>query len=496
VTNLSLTFLGAAGTVTGSKHLLEVEGRRILVDCGLFQGLKELRLRNWEPLPVDPASIDAVILTHAHLDHCGYLPRLVAGGYRGRIFCTPATKELCSLVLPDAARLQEEDAREANRQGYTKHSPALPLYTQADAARALMQLQPVGYERPVPLWGLTPPPSNSAQNRDPGVRPQVTVEFINAGHLLGSAYARVRVGDETILFGGDLGRYGRPVLPDPSAVAGADILLLESTYGDRLHDPDDNGARLASIVTETAQRGGKLIIPSFAIGRVEEVLYWLKRLEDERRIPVLPVYVDSPMAIGALQFYSARLEELDAEMGSDPSPSNSPANRDPRGQTPNRRRVSAFATTRLVTVSSPQQSADLVASRIPSIVIASSGMATGGRVLRHLDATLPNPKNTILFVGYQAAGTRGRALTDGAKAIRLLGRDVPVAARVERIDSMSAHADAGEILRWLSGFTRAPRMTYLVHGEPTALNALAARMTAERGWPVHIAAHRERVQLG
>jgi len=497
VTNLSLTFLGAAGTVTGSKHLLEVDGRRVLVDCGLFQGLKELRLRNWQPLPIDPASIDAVILTHAHLDHCGYLPRLVAGGYRGRIFCTPATKELCSLVLPDAARLQEEDAREANRQGYSKHSPALPLYTQADAARALMQLQPVGYERPVPLWGLTPPPSNSAENRDPGVRPQVTVEFINAGHLLGSSYARVRVAGQTILFGGDLGRYGRPVLPDPSPVAEADILLLESTYGDRLHDADDNGARLASIVTDTVQKGGKLIIPSFAIGRVEEVLYWLKRLEDEKRIPVLPVYVDSPMAIGALQFYSARLEELDAELarGSDPSLPNSPADRDGRGQTPNRRRVSAFATTRLVTVSSPQQSADLVASRIPSIVIASSGMATGGRVLRHLDATLPNPKNTVLFVGYQAAGTRGRALTDGAKAIRLLGREVPVAARVERIDSMSAHADAGEILRWLSGFTRAPRMTYLVHGEPTALAALAARITAERGWPVHIAGHQERVDL-
>jgi metallo-beta-lactamase family protein len=313
VTNLSLTFLGAAGTVTGSKHLLEVEGRRVLVDCGLFQGLKELRLRNWEPLPVDPASIDAVILTHAHLDHCGYLPRLVAGGYRGRIFCTPATKELCSLVLPDSARLQEEDAREANRHGYSKHSPALPLYTQADAARALMQLQPVGYERPVPLWGLTPPPSNSAENRDPGVRPQVSVEFINAGHLLGSAYARVRVGDRTILFGGDLGRFGRPVLPDPSPVAEADVLLLESTYGDRLHEADDNGARLESIVNDTAQKGGKLIIPSFAIGRVEEVLYWLKRLEDEKRIPVLPVYVDSPMAIGALQFYSARLDELDAE---------------------------------------------------------------------------------------------------------------------------------------------------------------------------------------
>jgi metallo-beta-lactamase family protein len=472
---VSLTFLGAAGTVTGSKHLLEVDGRRVLVDCGLFQGLKELRLRNWEPLPLDPASLEAVILTHAHLDHCGYLPRLVAAGYRGRIFCTPATKELCSLVLPDAARLQEEDAREANRRGYSKHSPALPLYTQADAARALLQLQPVGYERPMPIWS----PSDRHQ-----VAEAVTVAFVNAGHLLGSAYARVRLGGPTILFGGDLGRYGRPVLPDPSSVAEADILLLESTYGDRLHEPDDNGARLASIVNDTAQRGGKLIIPSFAIGRVEEVLYWLKRLEDEQRIPALPVYVDSPMAIGALQFYSGRLEELDAEIaGSDPD------------QTPNRRRVAAFATTRMVTVSSPRQSADLVASRIPSIVIASSGMATGGRVLRHLAATLPNPKNTVLFVGYQAAGTRGRDLTDGTKAVKLLGREVPVAARVERIDSMSAHADAGEIMRWLSGFARPPRMTYLVHGEPHALDALAGRITADRGWPVHVAAHRERVDL-
>jgi metallo-beta-lactamase family protein len=296
----SLTFLGAAGTVTGSKHLLEFGGRRVLVDCGLFQGLKELRLRNWEPLPVDPVTIDAVVLTHAHLDHCGYLPRLVAGGYRGRILCTPATKELCSLVLPDSAHIQEEDAREANRHGFTKHQPALPLYTSVDAARALDRLQPVGYERPVPLWGS-----------DKGQTP--TVEFINAGHLLGSAYARICVGERTIVFGGDLGRYGRPVLPDPSPVVEADVLLVESTYGDRLHETDDNGERLASIVRDSVQRGGKLIIPSFAIGRVEEVLYWLKRLEDEKRIPVLPVYVDSPMAIAALQFYSARLNELDAD---------------------------------------------------------------------------------------------------------------------------------------------------------------------------------------
>jgi metallo-beta-lactamase family protein len=464
--SLSLTFLGAAGTVTGSKHLLEVDGRRLLVDCGLFQGLKELRLRNWEPLPIDPASIEAVILTHAHLDHCGYLPRLVAAGFRGRIFCTPGTKDLCSLVLPDSAHLQEEDAREANRHAFTKHRPALPLYTQVDAARALDRLQPVGYNRPVPVAG----PGN------------IDVEFINAGHLLGSAYARVRVGETTILFGGDLGRYGRPVLPDPSLVADADILLVESTYGDRLHEVDDNGDRLAAIVTDTANRGGKLIIPSFAIGRVEEVLYWLKRLEDEKRIPVLPVYVDSPMAVGALQFYSGRLNELDATPSSPPMP-------------PGSRHVSTFATKRLVMVSSPQQSADLVASRQPSIVISSSGMATGGRVLRHLAATLSSPMNTVLFVGYQAAGTRGRLLTDGAKDVKLLGRVLPVAARVERIDSMSAHADAGEIMRWLSGFAHAPRMTYLVHGEPVALQALAAKIAAERQWPVHIAVHRERVAL-
>jgi metallo-beta-lactamase family protein len=490
---VSLTFLGAAGTVTGSKHLLEMDGRRILVDCGLFQGQKELRLRNWAPLPIDPATIDAVILTHAHLDHCGYLPRLVSAGFRGRIFCTPATKDLCSLVLPDSAQIQEEDAREANRHGFTKHSPALPLYTSADAARALTQLQPVGYDRPVPMDGRQgqtrvrpgsdPAPlareEDSKSGSDPGLTlSSATVEFINAGHLLGSAYARVQVAGMTILFGGDLGRYGRPVLPDPTSVPEADVLLLESTYGNRLHEPDDNGARLAAIVNDAVKRGGKLIIPSFAIGRVEEVLYWLKRLEEEHRIPVLPVYLDSPMAISALQFYSARLNELDPDLVR------------PGGF----RHVSVFATTRMTTVASPQQSADLVASRQPSIVIASSGMATGGRVLRHLAATISNPKNTVIFVGYQAAGTRGRLLVDGAKEIKLLGRTFPVAARIELIDSMSAHADYSETMRWLSGFTRPPGMTYLVHGDPAALGALAARITAEKRWPVHIAAHLERVE--
>ncbi|HEY7172225.1 MAG TPA: MBL fold metallo-hydrolase [Vicinamibacterales bacterium] len=455
----SLTFLGAAGTVTGSKHLLDTGAHRVLVDCGLFQGLKELRQRNWQPLPIAPAAIDAVILTHAHLDHCGYLPRLVADGFRGRIFCTPATKDLCGVVLPDSAHVQEEDAREANAIGFSKHHPALPLYTADDAARTLLQLQPVGYNRPVP------------------VVPGLEVDFLNAGHLLGSAYARTRFDGKTVLFGGDLGRYDRPVLPDPTPVERTDVLLLESTYGDRLHDRDDDGGRLAEIVTASAARGGKLIIPAFAIGRVEEVLYWIRKLETEKRIPVLPVYLDSPMAAKGLQFYANRTDELDEDMK------------------PAARGLSAFCTARMKTVATARESMDLVASPKPGIIVASSGMATGGRVLHHLSTALPDPRTTVLFVGFQAAGTRGRALLDGAKTVRIHGRDVPVAARVEQLDSMSAHADQGEILRWLSGFTEAPAMTYLVHGEPAALAALRAKVEGDLRWTVHIAAHQERVQL-
>ena len=455
----SLTFLGAAGTVTGSKHLLDLGDHRVLVDCGLFQGLKELRLRNWAPFPFDASKIDAVVLTHAHLDHCGYLPRLVSQGFRGRIFCTPGTHDLCSIVLPDSAHLQEEEARQANRHRYSKHDPALPLYTGMDAARALTQLQPVGYNRPVP------------------VVPGVEVEFINAGHLLGSAYARLRIGDRTVLFGGDLGRYSRPVLPDPVSVEQADVLLVESTYGDRLHEADDDGERLAAIINASVKRGGKLIVPSFAVGRVEEVLYWLKRLEEQKRIPVLPVYVDSPMAASALQFYRERIGELDPELNQ------------------NMRDVCVFCTARMKIVETVEQSKGITASREASIVIAASGMATGGRVLHHLAATLPDARNTVLFVGYQAAGTRGRSLCDGVKEVKIHGQIVPVAATIERVDSMSAHADAGEIMRWLSGFSRPPTMTHLVHGEPVALRALAGRIETQLHWPVHIAQHLERVTL-
>jgi metallo-beta-lactamase family protein len=459
----TLTFLGAAGTVTGSKYLLELGAARVLIDCGLFQGLKALRERNWQPFPVAPASIDTVILTHAHLDHSGLLPRLVAQGFTGRVFCTPGTQDLCSLVLPDAAKIQEEDARDANKHQYTKHRPALPLYTSADAARALTLLQPVGYHRPVPVLANAP---------------DVTVEFMNAGHLLGSAFARVRIGEKTILFGGDLGRYGRPILPDPTTVGGAvDVLLVEATYGNRIHEIDDDGARLAGIVNDTLERHGRLIIPAFAIGRVSEVIYWLKRLEETSRIPVLPVYVDSPMAARALDFYARRGDELDPEIAA------------------GMRGVCRFCTARMTTITSPQQSKDLVASNRPAIVIASSGMATGGRVLHHLAAALPDPRNTVLFVGYQAAGTRGRSLVDGAREVRIKGRDVPVAASIERLDSMSAHADAAEIMQWLFGFPEPPTMTYLVHGEPAALDALADRIKRERSWPVHVAVHEERVEL-
>jgi metallo-beta-lactamase family protein len=455
-----LSFLGAAQTVTGSKHLVNTGRSQVLVDAGLFQGHKELRLRNWAELPVHARDLEAIVLTHAHLDHVGYLPRLVSQGFRGRVFCTPGTMDLAKLVLVDSANLQEEDARQANREGYSRHNPALPLYTVADAWRALSQLQPVGFDREVT------------------VAPGVEISFVPMGHLLGSAAVRMRLaGGPTVVFGGDLGRFDRPVLRDPHLIQHADYLLVESTYGDRQHEPDDDGARLAAIIAETAEKKGRVIIPAFAVGRVEEVLYWIKKLEAERRIPVLPVYLDSPMATEALSFYGHRVSELDPEFAE------------------NGGRLAGFLTRRFTSVTSTQQSKDLVRSEKPAIVISSSGMATGGRVLHYLRATLPDPRNTILFVGYQAAGTRGRQLVDGAKQVKMHGRFIDVHARIEKIDSMSAHADAGEIVRWLRGFTKPPTMTYLVHGEPTAQAALATRIGNELGWKTHIPAHEETVEI-
>jgi len=455
-----LTFLGAARTVTGSKYLVEHSGRRVLLDCGLFQGLKELRARNWEPFPIAPASLDAVVLTHAHLDHVGYLPRLIAHGYNGRVFCTAGTKELAGLVLPDSGRIQEEDARQANKHHYSKHEPALPLYDETDAQRAVTHLQPVGYDRELEIL------------------PEVSIEFRQAGHLLGSAAVIMRLsGGPRILFGGDLGRYNRPVLPDPAPAIEADALLVESTYGDRDHPTDDRGEALAEIVRDTAGRGGKLIIPAFAIGRVEELLYWLRRLEVEQRIPVLPVYVDSPMAGEALRFYSQRVLELDPDMR------------------PERKDVSMFATGRFHAITSPQESKALTASVRTAIVISSSGMATGGRVLHHMKAALPSERNTVLFVGFQSAGTRGRALVDGAANVKIHGSFVPVHARIARIDSMSAHADRTEILQWLDTCPAPPKRLFLVHGEPQPMDALKALIEQRLGWNVHTPGHQEKVEL-
>ena len=480
----SITFLGAAQTVTGSKYILDTGNAKVLVDAGLFQGLKELRERNWQNLPIPAREIDAIVLTHAHLDHCGYLPRLVSQGFRGRVFCTAGTKDLCRLVLPDSGRIQEEDAENANRHRYSKHDVALPLYTEADAINAVSLLQPVGYDRPVP------------------VADGVEVEFISAGHLLGSAFARVRTAGQTILFGGDLGRFGRPVLPDPTFVEHADYLLVESTYGNRIHDADDDGERLAALIRETAERGGKMIIPSFAIGRVEELLYWIKRLEEEKRIPVLPVFVDSPMALEALARYGERLNELDPELQPedvDDLAPHGPAAHEPRErrrrQAIQERDVCAFCTQRFRTITSAQESKELTASRMPAIVISASGMATGGRVLHHLKAALPDARNSVVFAGFQAEGTRGRKLVDGEAAVKIHGQMIPVHASVSLLHSMSAHADADEILRWLGGFKAPPKRTFLVHGELPAMRALQSRITSELTWSVHTPAWLEQVNL-
>ncbi len=459
----TLTFQGAARTVTGSRYMVESQGHRVLVDCGMFQGLKELRLRNWAEPPVPPASIDSVVLTHAHLDHVGMLPRLVAQGFKGRIFCTPGTQDLCSLVLPDAGRLQEEEAERSNRKGYTKHHPAKPLFTEDDAVVTLSRLQPVGYERPIPVG------SSGLQ-----------VEFIPTGHLLGAAYVRMRRVDGsggTVLFGGDLGRYNRPILPDPSAGSATDVLLVESTYGDRLHPAGDETERLATLIHEMAEKHGKLIIPSFAIGRVEEVLYAIKQLEDAGKVPLLPVYVDSPMALHALKFYERHAHELDGDIGRR------------RGE------VSAFCTKRFTPVVSAQESRDVVERSGPYIVISASGMATGGRVLHHLANGLADPRNTVLFVGFQAAGTRGRQLIEGAQETKMFGQFVPVHARIEKLNGMSAHADAGEIVKWLRTFPKAPGMTYLVHGEPSAQDTLKTRIEAELAWNVQIPRLGDRVPV-
>ncbi len=457
----SIRFLGAAGTVTGSRHLVDTGESQLLLDCGLFQGLKDLRERNWSPPPIDLQRLSAVVVSHAHIDHTGYLPVLVRHGYGGPIHCTPATADLLKLVLPDSAYLQQEQAEYANYRGFSRHKPALPLCTVEDAQQALALLEIHGYDQPFePARG-------------------VRVTYRPAGHILGSASVSLEIGPHStrLTFSGDLGRWDRPVLPDPAPVEEADVLLLESTYGNKLHPPQ--GAEdLARIVRDAAARGGALVIPAFAVGRTQEILWNLRSLEGSGDIPVLPVYVDSPMAIEATDVYRTHREDHDEEMTKLMAAG-----------------VRPFATRQFSLAPSRQESIKLNDVRGPVIIISASGMATGGRILHHLSLRLPDTRTTVLLVGFQAEGTRGRALQEGARHVRIHGHDVQVRAHVETLDGLSAHADQSEIFRWLAGFRRPPKAVYLVHGEPNAAQALATAIHERLGWPVRPARDGEKVPL-
>jgi metallo-beta-lactamase family protein len=463
----SIRFLGAAGTVTGSRHLVTANGKRLLVDAGLFQGLKDLRLRNWAPFPVDPASIDAVVLTHAHIDHSGALPLLGRSGFHGPVYCTAATRDLCALLLPDSARLQEEEALYANRKGYSKHAPrALPLYTEADAAAALRLLSAVRYgERREIVAGIA-------------------IRFRRAGHILGSATVEMEIEAEgggrstRLLFSGDIGRYGAPIMPDPEPAPSADDVLVECTYGDRVHPAASPAEALEAEVKMAVARGGALLVPAFAVGRTQELLYDLRALEAAGRIPELPVFVDSPMAVDATPIYLAHAEDQNDDM---------------------RRLVASgvepLRPRRVVFARSPEQSKAINAVTGPCVIISASGMATGGRVLHHLARRLPDERTTVLLVGFQAASTRGWSLQNGAKALRIHGEDVPVKARVATLSGFSAHGDREEVGRWLATLPSPPRRVFCVHGEAPGTAATQARLEA-LGWRAVVPRYLEEVELG
>jgi len=460
----SIRFLGAAGTVTGSRFLVESGSARVLVDAGLFQGPKDLRLRNWAPWPVEPSSLTAVVLTHAHIDHSGALPLLVRQGFRGPVHVTPGTRDLLGLLLPDSGRLQEEEARWANQKGYSKHAPnAQPLYSEADALAVLPRLAPLAYGRPRQ------------------VAPGLTLTYHRAGHILGSATVLLELDGPPrlrLLFSGDLGRYGAPILPDPEGGPAADVLVVESTYGGKRHPEAPAREALRDEVKAAAARGGALIIPAFAIGRTQEVLFTLRELEGRGEIPELPVFVDSPMAVDATPIHLAHREDHDDEM----------VRLFAAGVEPLRPRHLTFAR-------SPEQSKAINRVSGPCIILSASGMATGGRVLHHLKQRLPDPRTTVLLVGYQAAGTRGWSLQNGAATLRMHGEDVPVKARIAGISGFSAHADEAEISRWLATLPAPPHRTFLVHGEPPSLSAARDRL-ARLGWSCDVPRHLETFELG
>jgi len=456
--------LGASKTVTGSKFLVQTDERRLLVDCGLYQGLKTLRLRNWDPLPIDVHRIDAVALTHAHIDHTGYLPRLIKDGFSGPVTATEGTRDLARILLPDSGHLQEEEAAYHNKRGTSKHNPALPLYTAEEGAAAAEKVTAVGYDKPVQLL------------------PGLLATFRRAGHILGSASIHVGLGagaaSRQLVFSGDVGRYAAPILLDPEPLGDADYVFVESTYGDRLHDTTPIPDQLERVVRAAIDRGGALVVPAFAVGRTQELIYHLRNLEDAGRIPRLPTFVDSPMAIEATALYCSHPEDLDPDTAK-----------------PVLAGMCPLHTGRFQLARSVEDSRKINDVRGTAVIIAASGMATGGRILHHLQRRLPDPKTTVLLVGFQAPGTRGRLIQDGARTIRIFGEDVPVHAHVDVIHGLSAHSDANGLLRWLRTASGRPRHVFVVHGELGAADTLAGRIRAELGWDASVPDYREVVTL-
>lgn len=453
---MQIGFHGAARTVTGSKYLLTLDHYRLLVDCGLFQGGFEMHQRNWKGTPFGASSVDDVLLTHAHIDHTGYFPRLAADGFSGRALATPPTKALLGVLLPDSGGLQEEEARWANKKGFSRHQPARPLYTEEDASRSLNLLHRMEFDQETPLHkGLK-------------------VRLHRAGHILGAAFAEIRYRDgasdwKTLVFSGDMGRRGVPILQDPAPLPACDVLVCESTYGDRLHEATDPKEQLRRELEEAFRRGGVTVIPAFAVGRTQEVLYHLFGLFEEGRLPKVPVFVDSPMANSVVELYCRYESEHDVEMNALEAVSGSP-----------------LQTRYFTVVKKRDDSKKLNDHPGPAVVISASGMATGGRVLHHLYHRLRDARNTVLFVGYQAEGTLGRRLLEGETEVTVMGDGLTVKAAIRQIPALSAHADADELIAWMKTAPTPPKTLFLTHGEPAAQDAFAARIRSELGWNVHV----------
>lgn len=452
---MKLKFLGATGTVTGSKYLLEIGSKNYLIDCGVFQGPKELRLRNWDDIPVNLNSLDAVILTHAHIDHSGYLPVLTKKGFKGPVYCSSGTRDLCRVLLPDSGRLQEEEAEYANKRGYSRHKKALPLYTQEDAEESLKSFRPIAFDRPFELGD------------------GITLTLRPSGHIIGSSFVLISDGTKSILFSGDLGRPNDPVLKTPTLMDGADYVLVESTYGGRKHDVADTLTQLEGVIKRAIDQRGVIVVPAFSVGRSQSLLYEIYQLKEQRRIPEsFPVFLNSPMSVKATHIFCEHLGEHRL------SPEDCEGMCD----------VATY-------VRSPEESKNLNRRKGPMMIISASGMATGGRVLHHLKAFAPHAENTILLAGYQAMGTRGAALLSGTDTLKIHGEMIPVRAEIVALQSLSAHADQEEILAWLKAFKKAPKTLFITHGEPAGAQALKEGVEAVLHWQAEVPTYLQEVEL-